>query len=121
MWINGPFACGKYNDCSIFLKGMAARLGRNERVEVNDGYNGASPKYTKVPGSCTARKERKEIQSTVRARHETFNKRLKQWGSMRNVWHHGPTKHATAVRAVAVINQIILQFQQPLFHVQYND
>ena len=121
VWINGPFLCGKKNDCTIFLEGMANCLESFERVEGDDGYADACPRYTKVPGSLVAKKERKEMASAVRARHETFNKRLKQFASMRHVWHHDIKKHAIAVRAVAVLTQVILHYDKSLFQVDYNN
>ena len=120
VWLNGPYACGKYNDCSIFLNGMAKYLEKDERVEADDGYKNASPQYAKVPSFFFAKEERLKIQSNVRARHETFNKRLKQWGALSKVWEHNARKHSLGVRAVVVITQIILHYE-PLFEVEYED
>ena len=61
------------------------------------------------------------MESAVQARHETFNKRLKQFASMWHVWHHDIKKHAIAVRAVAVLTQVILHYDKSLFQVDYNN
>ena len=60
------------------------------------------------------------MQNTVRARHETVNKRLKQWGCLRKVFKHPPAKHCFVLRAVATITQLSFDMGEPLFQVVYN-
>ena len=120
-WIRGPFPCGEKSDYMIFMEGMVGYLERYERVEADDGYLGASPRYAKCPGCTTARKDRKSLQSKVRVRHKTFNKRLTQWAILCHVFRHPLEKHSQVLRCVAVITQIILEHDQPLFQVEYND
>ena len=121
VWISGPFPCGEMTDCVIFMAGMVNFLEDDERVEADDGYLNASPMYAKCPGAMTARKDRLQLQSKVRARHETFNKRLKQWKILADIYRHPLEKHYKVFHCVAVITQIILEHEQPLFQVDYND
>ena len=55
----------------------------------------------------------------ARSRHETVNKRLKQFGILKNVYRHKLNKHQVVFSAVAVIVQLEIQNGMPLFHVKY--
>jgi hypothetical protein len=48
MWINGPFACGLFNDLAIFCMGIKQQLGEKEQVEADDGYSGDNPIHIKT-------------------------------------------------------------------------
>ena len=61
------------------------------------------------------------MQQRIRARHETVNKRFKQWGCLQNKFRHDILKHAEVFRAVAVITQIAIETGEPLFEVNYID
>ena len=50
VWINGPYAAGKYPDIEIFRIGLAHFLDEFERVEADDGYIGEAPQKVKCPG-----------------------------------------------------------------------
>jgi hypothetical protein len=70
-------------------------LDENEHVEADDGYVGEAPKYIKCPMSFTNDERKSAIQSRVRSRHETINKRLKQWGCLRQQFRrHDIAKHS---------------------------
>ena len=47
-WTNGPFPAGKINDLSIFRRGLMKRLGPNEFVEADRGYEG-QPDKVRLP------------------------------------------------------------------------
>lgn len=122
VWISGPFPAGRWSDINIFRNGIIHHLDKNERVEADDGYIGESPRYIKCPQGVTAnRKKRTEIMQTiVRRRHETVNKRFKDWGILRQIFRHNPTSHGDIFRAIAVITQMAINNGEPLFHVNYN-
>ncbi len=50
VWVNGPYAAGKYPDIEIFRMGLAHWLDEFERVEADDGYIGEAPRKVKCPG-----------------------------------------------------------------------
>lgn len=74
VWAFGPFECGMYNDLAIFIFIVRTVFTANEFVTVNRGYyysqvwtpNSGSPLYSKA-------------YAKYRARHETFDRRLKQF------------------------------------------
>lgn len=120
-WINGPYEPGDWPDIKIFRNSLMSHLDNNERVEADDGYVGEAPQHVKCPMSFTNPEDTLKIQSRVRARHETVNKRFKQWGCLQQVFRHDLHRHADVFRACAVITQIALELGEPLFEVDYVD
>jgi hypothetical protein len=97
-------------------------LDENERVEADDGYVGEAPAHVKCPMSFTNDERKLAMQNRVRSRHETINKRLKQWGCLRQQFrHHDVAKHSSCFRAVAVLTQLSIEFGETAFQVEYSD
>ena len=119
VWINGPFPCGSWSDIKIFRNGLINELGHGERVEANSGYRGEPTKIKTPEMFGTEEEESRKI--LVRARHETANKRLKQFSCLKDVFRHNLQKHSSVFRAVAVITQLTIQHGSPLFSVEYQD
>jgi hypothetical protein len=118
-WINGPFPAGQYPDINIFRMGLKHYLDEHERVEADKGYRGDAsiktygPLYTDVNYVA--------MKADVAARHETVNKRLKQYGCLTTRFRHDVAKHAACFRAVAVLTQLAIEYGEPLYQVAYSD
>lgn len=122
VWVKGPLPCGEWPDIKIFRAALVHYLDPDERVEADDGYIGEAPVHTKTPNMFTRKKEKLEMQARVRNRHETVNKRFKQWGCLNQRFRHGVEQHSACFRAVAVLTQLSLEFGEPLFSVaEYAD
>ena len=121
VWINCPFPAGKYNDIKIFRNSLIGHLDQGERVEADDGYVGEHPKYVKCPMGNANLLETEPMQSNVRHRHETVNKRFKNWGILKQVFRNDLRKHRIVFSAIAVITQIAIEMGDPLFKVRYRD
>jgi hypothetical protein len=119
--VNGPYEPGIWNDLSIFKNALLSELDDGERVEADDGYRGASPKWVKCPASIGSRVEMETAAAYVRRRHETINKRFKQWGILKQVYRGDITKHGQAFRFVAIVTQLAIENGEPLFQVDYQD
>jgi len=119
VWINGPFPAGSYNDIKIFNQCLSHLLEPGERVEADEGYRGHFDKV-KGPGNDLSSKN-SAMQRRVRARHETLNGRLKNWGILSQVYRHDVTKHGMVFRACAVVTQLTIKNGEPLFEVEYYD
>jgi hypothetical protein len=126
VWWHGPFPCGRFHDIQIFRRGLLGemddariRTGRIEMVEADKGYRGERL-YCVVPDDNADAAQRR-MKYRVAQRHETVNKRLKQWGCLKRVFRHNILKHQSVFGAVAVITQLSLQNGEPLFSVEYND
>jgi hypothetical protein len=123
VWLNGPYPAGAWPDLKIFrdgLKRVLARTRPREKLEADKGYRG-EPQYIKTPNDYGLTYLAKEQKKNVRARHETVNKRFKQFGCLLERFRHDKTKHGDAFRAVAVITQLAIENGEPLFDVEYDD
>ena len=101
---------------------MKDNLEDGERVEADDGYAGADPEFAKTRSGIFHPPAAADIRNTVRARHETVNKRLKQFAALSNVWRHHLSKHSTVFHAVTLVTQISIENGEPLFEIEgYND
>jgi hypothetical protein len=61
------------------------------------------------------------MQGRVRARHETLNGRLKNWGILSPVYRHDIRRHGEVFRVCATITQLTIDDGEPLFEVAYGD
>ena len=78
-WIIGPFACGKWSDLKIFRVALKKKLVPRERVEADGGYRGD----IRISDPEDAANLRDTLmKSAARARHETVNRRFKQFECM---------------------------------------
>ena len=57
----------------------------------------------------------------MRQRHETVNKRFKDWGILKNRWEHDLGRHGACMRAVVVLTQLSIECGKPLFQFDYDD
>lgn len=124
VWVIGPFPCGDWPDVSIFRFALKQLLEEHERVEADDGYVGEDPANVKVPGSVVHNHDEKQlaVRSHVRLRHETANKRLKQFKCLKVVFRHDLDFHGDCFKACAVLTQLAIENGHPLFDVgEYMD
>ena len=122
-WVNGLFPCGQYPDIKIFMEcGLKDNLEEGERVEAYNGYKGDDPDFAKSKSGIFHPQSASSIRNTVCARHETVNKRFKQFGVLSAVIRHDMTKHSTVFYAVVLLTQLAIEDGEPLFQVEgYDD
>ena len=77
VWINGPFPCGSWNDLRIARSALVDALDPGEYYLADGGYRDGN-QWSVTPSGHHRFDDRQK--SVVRARHETYNKRLKDWG-----------------------------------------
>ncbi len=58
------------------------------------------------------------MQGRVRARHETLNGRLKNWGILSQVFRHHIMMHGDVFWACVVVTQPTVEKDEPLFEVE---
>jgi len=78
VFIHGPFPCGYYPDITIFrlkLRGMLLRA--KEKCQADLGYRG-EPGCVILPNQFDS-EAIQQLKADARARHETVNKRMKQF------------------------------------------
>jgi hypothetical protein len=61
--------------------------------------------------------EVRKFKRRARARHETFNARIKSFKVLAEKFHHGAAKHKAVFEAVCVITQYQMENGHPLFDV----
>lgn len=114
VWTNGPFLGGK-NDVTIFGEGLKQKLAAHGKLGLADrGYPGQvelSLPNTNDPGPL------KKFKSRGRARHETFNRRLKCFQCLADTFRHNLDKHKIAFQAVCVIVQYQMDNGAELFEI----
>ena len=120
VWVMGPFPCGDWPDISIFRFALKEMLDENERVEADDGYRGEDPLHAKVPKSMVHGHDEKMlvVRTHVRRRHETANKRIKQFACVATKFRHDISFHGCCFRACTVLTQLAIEYGKPLFGVE---
>ena len=61
------------------------------------------------------------MKAAAHARHETANRRFKQYGVLSQTCRHKLHRHGTFFQALANADQLAFMVDQPLFDVEYND
>jgi hypothetical protein len=119
-WVSGPYPAGKWNDIKIFMNELAHCLEPGERVKADNGYVGHADKI-KCPNNNCNPEENLLMEARVRSQHETFNARLKFWGILGQVYRHDILKHGSVFYSCAIIAQLAIANNEPLFQVKYGD
>ena len=116
VWISRGFPAGANPDISIFRKSGLKELllESGEKTIADLGYRG-EPEVINTPNVGT--QEYQDEMKEIRGRHETVNKRFKNWGVMKGPFRHSPVFHNTCFEAVAVLTQIMMERGEPLFQV----
>jgi hypothetical protein len=93
-------------------------LHEGEEVVADGGYRDSSGIFTTPTG---LNNEDQTMKQLARSRHEVVNRRIKQWGIVSTVYRHNPDTHGKVFIACTVITSLIMQLDQPIFHVEYDD
>jgi hypothetical protein len=120
VWIQGPYPARCFNDIAIFNKVLRHFLEPGERVEADNGYDGAADKI-KCPDNPCNPVENKGMQSPARYRHETINGRFKTWGILQQMYRHDIRRHGEVFWAIAIMTQLAISNGSQHFSVEYED
>ncbi len=116
IWINGPYRAG-VPDITVFRKpdGFKEKIPGRTQVIGDRGYRGEptkistpNPHDSEVAGGYKRR---------ARARHESFNQRIKIFKILDSKFRHDIEKHKVAFEAVCVIVQYDMKNGHPLFEI----
>lgn len=114
VWFNGPFPAGSFPDLKIFRIKLRLQLSPGEKVIADRGYRGDTKVCTPDNANNTAHGK---AMNRARARHETINRRLKTWRSLKQVFRHGRRKHHLVFQSIVVLTQIAMENGQAPFQV----
>jgi hypothetical protein len=112
---NGPFPAGKWNDIKIFRNRTKWQLKEAEWALGDLGYRGDRKILTEL--DARDHRQHSYAMGCARDRHETVNRRLRQWGALDGAYRHDRWKHHLAFQAVIVIEQIKFENGSPPFQV----
>ena len=118
VWVNGPWRAGRYPDISIFREGGLKDLleASDERAKADLGYCG-EPLRIDLPLEGT--EDMILAKKRARMRHETCNKRFKNWACMDTNFRHGVALHRDCMYAIAVLTQLAIENGEPLFDLAF--
>jgi hypothetical protein len=114
VWIKGPKPASKH-DITVFRSELKNKIPSGKRAIGDNGYRG-EPNVVSTPSSRDPR-ELRRFKSRARARHESFNGRIKNFKCLSERFRHGVHKHQICFEAVCVIVQYQLENGSPLFDV----
>jgi DDE superfamily endonuclease len=117
VWINGPFPAGQ-NDRSVYIQagGLQSMIPPSKKVIADKGYRCKNDKTLSTPNPFDS-DILKTFKRRTRARHETFNKRIKQFGILSGCFRHKLAKHQCVFEAICVIVQYDMDSGYKLFDV----
>ena len=115
VWINGPHKASKH-DGTIYKEGLRQKIPPGRRVVADKAHRG-SKKSVSAPGNSNDGEELRLFKGRARARHESFNSRLKEFNCMSMVFRHKVKKHKICFEAVCVILQHQMEHGSVLFDV----
>ena len=107
---------GGVHDLTLFRFYLKRKLDPGERVITDKGYRGDRKVVTPYDYDCLS-KQHARCMSALRARNETVNGELKQFGCLSQVWRHKLSKHHLAFRACIVLVQLNHKYGRPTFPV----
>jgi hypothetical protein len=113
--VAGPFDASTH-DANIFRQSGVLDLMPTGKLGLGDShYSGMHEVIrTKNPNDC---KELATFKSRALARHETFNKRIKDFGCLHQTYRHDLAKHKMLFEACCVVTQYQMDTDSPIFDV----
>ena len=119
VWASRGYKAGANPDITIFRKGglKDLLLEAGEKTVADLGYRG-EPELIDVPNEGSA--DYRVQMAYARARHETCNKRLKNFNCLKERFRHSIDYHNVCFDAVLVVTQLSLQNGEPLFDVEFS-
>jgi hypothetical protein len=118
VWVHGPFMCGRFPDLRIAREKIIHKLKIGEKILADGGYRDGRVHMETPTGLNNPDQRMKKL---ARARHETVNLRLKIFGILCKPFRHNLSNHASVFHSIAVITQIAIQTNEPLFQITYYD
>lgn len=110
VWAFGGYPCGQYPDLLLAREAFVLALNDNEVAMADKGY--------KDPLFITPRGTQNDCRhKLIMSRHETVNKRLRQFKILKMEFRHDRQKHPLVFHAVANLTQLMIENGEPLFNV----
>ena len=118
VWVNGPYPAGEWPDARIARDILIYMLDRNEKVMADGTYSDGNLFFVTPDGTNSPRQY---MMKKCRARHETINGRIKKWRILSSPFRHRLKNHGSVFKAIANIEQLVIEHEVSAFHVEYYD
>jgi hypothetical protein len=118
VWKNGPFPCGLFPDQKIVKRDLVHHLRPGEMFIADRGYRDGRVNADTPTGYNNPCQRMKAI---VRARHESFNSRVKKYKILSTVYRNRRETHHIAFHAICNMLQIEIEQGYTLYSVYYDD
>jgi DDE superfamily endonuclease len=115
LWIGGPRPAGTPDISLCKETGILNKIPDGRKIIGDKGYRGVDDKISTPSGDES--KNVKAFKGRARARHETFNKRIKSFGIIQLQFRSDIALHRMAFEAVCVLVQYDIETNHPLFEI----
>lgn len=116
IWIDGPYPASKH-DITIYRTGGLKQLMKPGKRGIGDSAFSGEPNSISISHNEDSAEVRK-YKGMVKARHETFNSRIKSFDILASIFRHDIALHQACFEAVCVLVQYDMENGHPLFDVQ---
>jgi hypothetical protein len=113
VWIHGGLPCGTWSDLKLARSAYIHEINEGELTIADDTYRDAT--YFIHPHAFP---ESIQLQSKIRARHETINRRFKQFKILDTKFRHKLYLHPRCFHAIAQVIQVALHNGHPLYQLE---
>lgn len=104
--INGPFLAGDWPDLRVARRWLHSRLEPNEYYLADAGYQRGTSGIGPAIGRASMPRHRRAEYDTLMARHETINRRFKEFAILGSRYRNQELKHSDIFHCVAVLVQV---------------
>jgi hypothetical protein len=118
VWKNGPYPAGTWSDLKIAREKVLKKVMLYEKVLADGGYRDSSG-FCETPTGLNNPDQ--VMKQKARARHETANRRLKQFTVLGTQYRHERERHIYCFHAIANIVQLDIMIGNKLFDLEYCD
>lgn len=115
VWMRGPFKPSK-SDLGIYQGELKGMLPVDKRVVCDGGYRDKNDPRLATPNSHDDPKLL-SFKSRCRMRQESFNKRIKRFGCLRQDFRHSVDRHGDCFEAICVTCVYEMELISPMFDV----
>lgn len=111
VWAHGGVPCGEWPDLRLARNAVLDSLQPGERIIADRGYNDVN--YFDIPNGNAFDVQKRRIL----ARHETVNRRVKQFSCMNARFRHKLPLHPRFFHAVINLTQLMIENGEPLYQI----
>lgn len=110
VWKHGGYPCGDYPDLKLAREAYVPMVNPGELTMADKGYK--DKHFFLLPTQ-----QNSGLHKFIMSRHETVNKRMKQYKILRETFRNAIEKHPMVFHSIANLTQLAIENGEPLFSV----